>query len=55
MANTATPASLNPFAAHVEHPAGAAADEIGMKAKPEAESTATECALFPVGRRATTA
>ena len=42
IANTATPALLKPLAAQVAQPAGAVADEIGMKAKPDAESTATE-------------
>jgi hypothetical protein len=46
---------LKPLAAHVEHPAGAVADEIGMNARPDAKSTATECALLPVGKRVTTA
>ena len=54
IANTATPASLKPFAAQVAQPAGADAEDTGMNAKPDAESTATEWALLPVGRRATT-
>jgi hypothetical protein len=55
IAKTTTPASLKPLVAHVAHPAGAAADEIGMNANPDAGSTATGCALFPEGNRATTA
>jgi hypothetical protein len=48
------PASLNPLAAHVAQPAGAEADENGIEASPDVGSTATECALLPVGSCATT-
>ena len=54
IAKTAMPASLNPLAAHVAQPEGADADENGIKASPDVGSTATECALLPLGSCATT-
>ena len=46
---------MKPFAAQFAQPAGAVADEMGMKTRPEVLSTATECALLPVGICFTTA
>jgi len=53
-ANTDTPPLTNPFAAQPGHPAGDVAEEYGTKMSPVAGSIATECALLPVLRRATT-
>jgi hypothetical protein len=44
---------MNPLAAQVAQPAGLVADEYGMKIKPVIGSTATECALLPVGTMVT--
>src|SRR2546426_12838601 len=51
--STWTPPLTKPLAAQVPQPAGLVADEYGMKMRPVAESTATECALLPTGTMAT--